>query len=263
MTTGNEDLETQLLKLKLHYLAKNLADFVSRTTKKRLGPQEIVEEVARLELEEAKRRGIQSRLQSAALGRYRPMSDFDWAWPKRINREAIERLFTLAFLDEPANVILVGPAGVGKTMIAKNLGYQAALAGHGVLFEDASKMLTDLGQQDSPRALEQRLRRYIRPRLLVLDEVGYLSYSTRAADLMFQVVSRRYEQGATILSTNVPFKDWGTIFPGAACASVMIDRLTHHAEIQLIEGDSYRKKESTERTTRRKTKKSEDQTDGK
>lgn len=259
MTTGNDDLEMRLLRLKLYYLAKNLADFVSRTTKRRLGPQEIVEEVVRLELEEAKRRGIQSRLQTASLGRYRPMSDFDWAWPKRINREAIERLFTLAFLDEPANVILVGPAGVGKTMIAKNLGYQAALVGHSVLFEDASKMLTDLGQQDSPRALEQRMRRYIRPRLLVLDEVGYLSYSTRAADLMFQVVSRRYEQGATILTTNVPFKDWGAIFPGAACASVMIDRLTHHAEIQLIEGDSYRKKESTERTARRKPKKNEEQ----
>jgi len=259
MTSGSNDLEAQLIRLKLYYLAKNLVDFVNRSTKKHMGAQEIVEEVVRLEMEEAKRRGIQSRLTAAALGRYRPMSDFDWAWPKRINREAIERLFTLAFLDEPANVILVGPAGIGKTMIAKNLGYQAAMVGHSVLFEDASKMLTDLGQQDSPRALEQRMRRYVRPKLLVLDEVGYLSYSTRAADLMFQVVSRRYEQGATILTTNVPFKDWGGIFPGAACASVMIDRLTHHAEIQLIEGDSYRKKESSERTSRRRTKKNQEQ----
>lgn len=254
MTTGNDDLEALLTRLKLYYLAKNLSDFVARATKKRLGPQEIVEEVARLEHEESKRRGIESRLAAANLGRYRPMADFDWKWPKRINQEAIERLFSLAFLEEPANVILVGPAGLGKTMIAKNLAYQAALAGHAALFEDASKMLTDLGQQDSPRALEQRMRRYVRPRLLVVDEVGYLSYSTRAADLMFQVVSRRYEHGATILTTNVPFKDWGTVFPGAACASVMIDRLTHHAEIQLIDGDSYRKKESAERPGRRKAK---------
>jgi DNA replication protein DnaC len=254
MTTSNDDLEAKLTRLKLYYLAKNLADFVARATKKRLGALEILEEIARLEIDEAKRRGIQSRLSAANLGRYRPMADFDWTWPKRINRDAIERLFTLVFLEEPANVILMGPAGVGKTMIAKNLAYQAALGGHTVLFEDASKMLTDLGQQDSPRALEQRMRRYVRPRLLVIDEVGYLSYSTRAADLMFQVVSRRYEHGATILSTNVPFKEWGTIFPGAACASVMIDRLTHHAEIQLIDGDSYRKKESSERPGRRKPK---------
>ena len=258
MTTNSDDLEAQLMRLKLHYLANNLVEFTQRATKKHLGPQEIIEDIARLELEEAKRRGIQSRLKAACLGRYRPFSDFDWTWPKRIHRETIERLFTLAFLEEPANIILMGPAGIGKTMIAKNIAYQAALAGHTTLFEDASKMLTDLGQQDSPRALNLRLQRYVRPRLLVLDEVGYLSYSTRAADLMFQVISRRYEQGATIVTTNVPFKDWGTVFPGAACASVMIDRLTHHAEIQLLEGDSYRKKESTERTTRRKTKKSEE-----
>lgn len=107
-----------------------------------------------------------------------------------------------------------------------------------------------LDQQESARTLEQRIRRYIRPRLLIIDEVKYLSYSARAADLMFQIVSRRYEHGATIVTTNVPFKDWGTVFPGAACASVMIDRLTHHAEIQLIEGESYRKKESAERSNR-------------
>ena len=254
MTTIDNDLEKHLGRLKLHYLAKNLPDFIARATKKRLGPQEILEEMIHMEMEEARQRTVQGRLAAANLGRFRPLADFDWAWPRKINREAIERLATLAFLDEPANAILIGPAGTGKTMIAKNIGYEAVLAGHSVRFEDASKMLTDLGQQDSPRALEQRLKRYVKPRLLIIDEVGYLSYSTRAADLMFQVVSRRYEHGATILTTNSAFKDWGTIFPGAACASVMIDRLTHHAEIQVIDGDSYRKKESTERTSRRRTK---------
>lgn len=258
MTTSNNDLEALLTRLKLYYLAKNLPDFVARATRKRLGPQELVEEIAKLEMEEAKRRSLQSRLSAAHLGRYQPMADFDWSWPKKINREAIDRLFSLSFLEEPANVILIGPAGVGKTMIAKNLGYQSVLAGHSVLFEDVSTMLGELDEQDSPRALRQRLARYVRPRLLILDEVGYLSYSTRAADLMFQLISRRYEHGATIVTTNVPFKDWGSVFPGAACASVMIDRLTHHADIQLIEGDSWRKKESAERTVRRKTKKPEE-----
>ena len=139
-------------------------------------------------------------------------------------------------------------------MIAKNIAYQAALAGHSALFEDASKMLTDLGQQDSPRALKLRMRRYVRPRLLVLDEVGYLSYSTHAADLMFQVISQRHENGATVVTTNIAFKDWGTIFPGATCAEVMIDRLTHNAEILSVDGDSYRRKESTERAAARQKK---------
>lgn len=254
MSTIDNELETQLLKLKLHYLSRNHIDFVSRVIKKKWGPLEILEDMVRLELDEAKKRGIQNRLTAANLGRFRPFADFDWSWPKRINRDAIEQLFTLAFIDEPANVILIGPAGVGKTMVAKNLAYQAALAGHSVLFEDASKMLADLDQQESARTLEQRLKRYVRPKLLVIDELGYLSFSTRAADLLFQVISRRYEQTATILTTNVPFKDWGGIFPSAASTSVMIDRLTHHAEIQLIESDSYRMKESTERPKRKKTK---------
>lgn len=259
MSKVDLEIVSRLKKLKLHYLSENHIDFVSRATKKKWGPQEILEEIVRLELDEGQKRSIQSRLSDANIGRFRPFSDFDWTWPKRINRDAIERLFNLSFIDEPANAILIGPAGVGKTMIAKNLAYQAVLSGHSVLFEDASKILSDLDQQESSRALERRIKRYVRPKLLVIDELGYLSYSTRAADLLFQVVSRRYERSATVLSTNVSFKDWGHIFPGAASTSVMIDRLTHHAEIQLIEADSYRMKESTERSKRR-TEKSEDKT---
>ena len=167
------DLIPVLERLGLSYLAKNLPDFVARLTKNKAAPLEMVEEVARREMEERQRKGVLRRVNGAKLGRYRPLADFDWNWPKKIDRIRIEELFKLSFVAEPANVILVGPSGVGKTMIAKNLAYQAALAGHSTLFVEASEMLEDLEQQDSPRSLKARLTRYTKPSLLCIDEVGY------------------------------------------------------------------------------------------
>jgi DNA replication protein DnaC len=133
-------------------------------------------------------------------------------------------------------------------MCAKNLAYQAALAGYSALFVETAAMLTDLEGQDGPRAFNTRLTKYLRPKVLVLDEVGYLSYSAKSADILFQVISRRYENSATIVTTNKAFKDWGGIFPGAACVNAMIDRLTHHAEIIRVTGKSYRLHESESRS---------------
>lgn len=214
-------------------------------------------QIAHLELQERLRRGSLRRVNGAVLGRYRPLSEFDWAWPKKINRDAIEELMTLKFIEEPANIVIFGPSGVGKTMIAKNIAYQAALHGHSALYTEASEMLSDLERQESPRLLKLRLSRYSKPKLLVIDEVGYLSYSNRAADLMFQLISRRHERTSTIVTTNVAFKDWATVFPGAACMVALIDRLTHRAEIVPIEGDSYRRKEAGERK-QKKGKKGDD-----
>ena len=242
-----DELKALLMNLGLHYLAKNMADFCAQATKRRLSPLEIAALIARLETDERSRRGILRRVNSAALGRFRSMAEFDWAWPKKISREMVEDLMTIKFLEEPANVVIFGPSGVGKTMIAKNLAYQAAMEGHASLFVEASEMLQDLERQESPRLLKLRMARYAKPKLLVIDEVGYLSYSNRAADLLFQLLNRRHEKVSTIISTNVAFKDWGTIFPGAACMIALIDRLTHRAEILAIEGDSYRRKEAGER----------------
>jgi DNA replication protein DnaC len=164
----------------------------------------------------------------------------NWSWPKNLRKDVIDHLLKLSFVAEPANVILVGPSGTGKTTIAKNLAYEAIIAGRNVLFTEAADMLTDLEQQDSPRALKLRLQRYIKPDILVIDEVGYLSYTARAGDLMFQVINK-------ILTTNVAFKDWPQIFPGAACVVALIDRLTHRAEIVPVEGASYRMREASDR----------------
>jgi DNA replication protein DnaC len=196
---------------------------------------------------ERQQRSLERRLRVARLGSFKPLCDFDWLWPKKIDRLAIEELGTLDFLAEAANVVLIGPNGTGKTMIAQHLAHRALLDGHRVRFTTASARLNDLAAQDSAAALQRRLRHYCRPSLLVVDELGYLSYDSRYADLLFEVVTRRYQQRSTIFTTNKPFSEWQQVFPNAACVVTIIDRLVHKAEILTIEGDSYRLKEARER----------------
>jgi DNA replication protein DnaC len=161
-----------------------------------------------------------------------------------LHRPTVDRVFSLDFLAKGENVILIAAQGLGKTMLSKNLVHQAVLAGHSALFITASDLLLDLNGQETSRALERRLRAYARPTLLAIDEIGYLSYDAHAADLLFQVISRRYEQKSVVLTTNLMFKQWDTVFPNASCAVALVDRLTHHAEIIPIEGESYRKREA-------------------
>jgi DNA replication protein DnaC len=207
-----------------------------------------------LDWEEAERqqRSLERRLRAARLGAFKPLSDFDWSWPQSCDRAAIEELMTLRFLAEGVNVVLAGPNGVGKTMVGKNLCYQALRAGHTVSFVTAGQMLSELAGTESAGSLERRLRRYCRPRLLAVDELGYLSYGNRHADLLFEVVSRRYEAGRSVLvTTNKAFQEWNEIFPNAACVVTLVDRLVHRSEIVKLEGQSYRLKEARERASQR------------
>ena len=207
-----------------------------------------------IEWEEAERarRSLERRLGNAKLGRFRALADFDWDWPKRCDRAAIEELMGLGFIQEAANAILVGPNGVGKSTLARNIAHQAVLAGHTVLCTSAGHMLGELAGADGDRALRHRLSLYTRPRLLLVDEIGYLSYSNRHADLLFEVVSRRYQEKSTLVTTNRPFAEWGEVFPNAACVVSLVDRLVHNAEIIQIDGKSYRLKEAKERSEQRR-----------
>ena len=152
----------------------------------------------------------------------------------------------LSFIQEATNPVLCGPNGVGKSTIACNIGYQAVMQGYTVLFTTAGAMLNDLAAQDGDNALRRRLQYYVKPALLMIDEVGYLSYSDRHADLLFEIIARRYEEKATLITTNKPFSEWGKLFPNAACVVSLIDRLVHHSEIVNIEADSFRLKEAKE-----------------
>ena len=208
---------------------------------------------ALLDWEESSRaqRGLERRLRQARLRTFKPLADFDWSWPKKIDRAQIEDLFQLKWLDETTNVVLAGPNGVGKTMIAKNLAHQAVLAGATVKFLTASELLNTLAEQESSTSLRRKLGLFTRPRLLVIDELGYLSYDTRHADLLFEVVSRRYEQKPIVLTTNKPFSQWGEVFPNATSVVTLVDRLVHRCEVVSIEGASYRLKESKEQANQR------------
>jgi DNA replication protein DnaC len=252
------DLPTLLRALGLTATADGLDDLVALATKKRWGAVELFEHVVSLEEKDRMRRGLERRLKRSHLERFKLMADFDWNWPKKIDRSLVESVLRLDFVSEARNVVLVAPQGLGKTMIAKNIVHHAVLGGHSALFISAADLLLDLGAQESARALERRLKHYTKIGLLVIDEIGFLAFDNRNADLLFQVISRRYEKKSVILTTNLAFRDWPTIFPNATCATALIDRVVHHADVIAIEGESYRAREAEEEAKTRRSRRKKD-----
>ena len=246
------DITTRLVTLGLRGLAAQLPDIIASATKKRWGAAEIVEHIALTEETERARRGLERRSTQSKLSKWKPMADFDWNWPTKIDRGLVESLLTLDFVEHANNVVLVANSGLGKTMIAQNLVHTAVLKGRSALFISASDLLLDLSAQESPRALERKLRHYAKIGLLVIDEVGFIPFESRNADLFFQLVSRRYEKKSLVLTTNLAFTDWNKIFPNAACATALIERIVHHADIVTIEGESYRVRESQDGAQKRR-----------
>jgi len=196
--------------------------------------------------------GFKRRLSNARLGKFKLLANFDWGWPKKCDRGSIEELMQLEFIKDATNIVICGPNGVGKSMIACNIGHQAVISGHTVLFVTASGMLGDLISQDGGNALRRRIKYYTKPSLLMVDEVGYLSYSNRHADLLFEIISQRYEKKSTLVTTNKPFTEWGEIFLNASCVVSIVDRLVHNSEVISIEAESYRLKEAKEKSENKK-----------
>lgn len=261
------DLRSRLRDLGLLTASASLDDLVALATKKRWGPTEILEYIVDVEEKDRARRGLERRMSRSKLDKFKLMADFDWNWPSAIDRPLVESILSLDFLESARNVVLVAPGGLGKTMIAQNIAHRAVLAGRSVLFLSAAQMLLDLGAQESARALDRRLRYYAKIGLLIIDELGFLAFDNRNADLLFQVVSRRYEKKSLVLTTNLAFAEWHTVFPNATCATALVERVVHHADIVKIEGDSYRLRESelaanTRRDSRRAKKKKKVAPDG-
>jgi DNA replication protein DnaC len=254
-TTPTNSLSAQLEQIGLHALARGVDDFLARATKQRWSPHQILEHMAQTEAAERAHRSLERRLRLSELKKFKPMADFNWSWPTKIERDIVERALTLDFLAEARNLVLMGTNGLGKTMIAQNICHTAVLAGHSVLFRSAAALLEELHRQ-SPEGRHRKLRSYANVDLLCVDEVGYLSFDDKSADLLYEVINCRYERKSVILTTNKPFKEWNEVFPNAACIVTLLDRLLHHADVTtVIEGDSYRVRESEQETAARRRKK--------
>jgi DNA replication protein DnaC len=189
-------------------------------------------------------RSIQRKIRLARFPVVKTLEQFQWNWPKKINRMAIQNLFRLKFLEDKANVVLLGGVGLGKTHLATALGYHACLKGHSVLFTTAVDVINSLAAAQAANRLKAELKKYLAPSLLLLDELGYLPIDKHGADLLFQIISQRYERGSIIITSNRAFKNWPEIFNNdSILTSAILDRLLHHAETILVEGKSYRMKD--------------------
>lgn len=253
-TTPINSLAAQLQQVGLRAVPAALDDFLARAAKARWSPRQMLEQVAQLEADERSRRSWERRLRLSGSKSFKAMADFDWSWPTTIERDVMERALTLDFLHEGRHLVLVGRNGLGKTMIAQNICHAAVRAGNSVLFRSAPALLEELHRQ-TPEGRRRKLRGYAHVGLLCIDEVGYLSFDDKAADLLYEVINRRYERTSVMVTTNRPFKEGNEVFPHATCLVTLLDRLLHPADVTVIEGSSYRVRESEQETAARRRKK--------
>jgi len=239
-----EELNSYLKELQLVWPQQHYEKLAEEAARENWTPTDYLQRLLEGECLRRRDNRIQRRIRSAHIPVIKTLDTFNWSWPKKINRAQIQNLFRLTFLADHGNVIFLGGVGLGKTHLASALGYAACLQGHLVLFTTAINMINTLSAAQAEHRLKTELKKYIVPSLLVLDEVGYLPIDKQGADLLFQVISARYECGSIVLTTNKAFKQWSSIFNNdSTLTSAVLDRLLHHAEPVMIEGASYRMKE--------------------
>jgi DNA replication protein DnaC len=232
-----------LSSLSLTWMRTNLNAELADAARKQRSHQEFLERLLAGECEQRLARAIGRRLKEARLPARKSLDNFDWAWPKVINRDQIKHLFSLRFLEEKTNVVFIGGTGLGKTHLALALGSEICQRNRSLRYATAAEIINTLSSAMTTGQLGSALKRFTTPEALIVDELGYLPVDHTGADLLFQVFSARYEHGATILTTNLPFNQWSKTFAGdAALTSAVLDRILHHCEPVKIEGRSYRLK---------------------
>ncbi len=239
--------EEQLHWLKLRFMLEQYKSLADTAAKKDWSHQEYFEKLLKGETDLRWDNGINRRIRLARFPVIKTMDQFQWTWPKKINRPQVQQLCRLNFIEQKANVIFLGGVGLGKTHLATAIGYQACLKGYTVLFTTAIDVINTLSSDQAAGQLKKGLKKYLKPSLLILDELGYLPIDKRGADLLFQIISYRYEKGSILITSNRAYKQWPQIFNNdATLTSAILDRLLHHADTLVIEGKSFRMKEQVE-----------------
>jgi DNA replication protein DnaC len=242
-----ERIQEQLTYLKLPFIREHFEPLAKEATQAHWGHVDYLAGLVEGEALDRQQRAIVRRIRQARFPVIKTLDSFQWTWPRKINRLQVQNLFRLKFVEDKANVIILGGVGLGKTHLATALGHAACLKGYSVLFATAVDVINTLAAAQNAGRLKQELNKYLKPTLIVLDEIGYLPIDKTGADLLFQIISKRYEQGSIVLTSNRVFKKWPEIFNNdSTLTSALLDRLLHHAETVLIEGKSYRMKDQIE-----------------
>jgi DNA replication protein DnaC len=234
-------VRTALEQLRLRRMADALDGILEEASRQEASYLEVLDRLLQAEQEERYTRNVEVKTRLAHLPYHKTIGDFDYGFQPSVDKKQITELFTLRFLHQAENVLFLGPPGVGKTMLAVALAIETIAAGHTAYFITLQHLIEYLAEGTEPAPT--RMRRLLRPKLLIIDEVGYLPLDRQAANWLFELVSRRYERGSIALTSNKSYGEWGSIFPEVAIASAILDRLLHHSTTITIRGESYRLKE--------------------
>jgi DNA replication protein DnaC len=243
-TPESDSLNKLLLRLQLPFIRANYHELAQTAVEQGWGPLDYLQHLIEGEVSRREDKSLTQRIRRARFPLSKTLDQFQWNWPKKINRPQIQNLFRLNFIEQKSNAIFLGGVGLGKTHLCIALGHAACVRGYSVLFTTAIDIIHTLSAAAATGSLKRSMQRYLKPKLLVVDELGYLPIDKLGADLLFQIISERYERGAILMSTNRAFKNWPEIFNNdTTLTSALLDRLLHHAETCVVEGKSYRAKD--------------------